>query len=80
MSGISVIFPAFNEEANIRCTIETAIKVLPKVATRWEVIVVDDGSNDGTALICDQLKARYPEVKVIHHQQNRGTAQHLKAE
>ena len=79
MSGISVIFPAFNEEANIRCTIETAIKVLPKVATRWEVIVVDDGSNDGTALICDQLKTRYPEVKVIHHQQNRGYGAALKS-
>ena len=79
MRDISVIFPAFNEEANIRCTIETAIKVLPKVATRWEVIVVDDGSNDGTALICDQLKTRYPEVKVIHHQQNRGYGAALKS-
>jgi glycosyltransferase involved in cell wall biosynthesis len=76
---ISVIFPAFNEEANIRCTIEKTIKVLPKIATRWEIIVVNDGSNDGTALICDQLKARYPEVKVIHHQQNRGYGAALKS-
>jgi glycosyltransferase involved in cell wall biosynthesis len=75
---ISVIFPAFNEEGNIRCTVETALKVLPKVATRWEVIVVDDGSSDATALICDDLKARYPEVEVICHGQNRGYGAALK--
>jgi glycosyltransferase involved in cell wall biosynthesis len=76
---ISVIFPAFNEEGNIRCTVETALKVLPKIATRWEVIVVDDGSSDATALICDDLKARYPEVEVICHGQNRGYGAALKS-
>lgn len=79
MRGISVIFPAFNEEANIRCTIETAIKVLPKIATTWEIIVVNDGSADATALICDELRARYPEVKVIHHQHNKGYGAALKS-
>jgi glycosyltransferase involved in cell wall biosynthesis len=76
---ISVIFPAFNEEGNIRCTVETALKVLPKIATRWEVIVVDDGSSDATALICDDLKTRYPEVEVICHGQNRGYGAALKS-
>jgi glycosyltransferase involved in cell wall biosynthesis len=76
---ISVIFPAFNEEANIRCTIEAAIKVLPKVARRWEIIVVNDGSTDDTALVCDQLRALYSEVKVIVHQQNRGYGAALKS-
>ena len=74
-----MIFPAFNEEGNIRWTVETAIRVLPKVATRWEIIVVDDGSNDTTALICDDLKARYPEVEVIRHGQNRGYGAALKS-
>ena len=79
MRELSVIFPAFNEEANIRCTVETAIKVLPNVATRWEIIVVDDGSSDATALICDDLKARYREVEVIRHGQNRGYGAALKS-
>jgi len=79
LRNLSVIFPAFNEEGNIRCTIETAIKVLPKVATRWEIIVVDDGSSDATALICDHLKARYLEVEVIHHGENRGYGAALKS-
>jgi glycosyltransferase involved in cell wall biosynthesis len=76
---ISVIFPAFNEEDNIRRTVETTMKVLPKVAMGWEVIVVDDGSTDATALICDDLKARYAEVEVIRHCQNRGYGAALKS-
>ena len=79
MRELSVIFPAFNEEENIRRTVETAIRVLPDVATKWEIIVVDDGSTDTTALICDDLKARYPEVQVIRHGQNRGYGAALKS-
>lgn len=79
MGELSVIFPAFNEEANIRRTVETIRGVLPKIATRWEIIVVNDGSTDATALICEELKARYPEVKVIHHERNRGYGAALKS-
>ncbi len=79
MGGLSVIFPAFNEEENIRCTVEAMIQVLPKVATRWEIIVVDDGSSDATALICQELKAQYPEVVVICHGQNKGYGAALKS-
>ena len=55
------------------------LQVLPKVATRWEIIVVDDGSGDATALICQELKAQYPEVDVICHGQNRGYGAALKS-
>ncbi|MFL6553824.1 MAG: glycosyltransferase family 2 protein [Chthoniobacterales bacterium] len=79
MGDLSVIFPAFNEEGNIRCTVETMIQVLPKVATRWEIIVVDDGNSDATALICQELKAQYPEIVVICHGQNRGYGAGLKS-
>ena len=79
MRDLSVIFPAFNEEANIRCTVETMIRVLPKVAMRWEIIVVDDGGSDATVLICDELKAQHPEVEVIRHRQNRGYGAALKS-
>jgi glycosyltransferase involved in cell wall biosynthesis len=76
---ISVIFPAFNEEGNIRRTVETIVKELPKVATSWEIIIVDDGSTDATASICDNLKGRYPEVEVIHHRKNKGYGAALKS-
>jgi glycosyltransferase involved in cell wall biosynthesis len=76
---VSVIFPAFNEEGNIRCTVETLIPVLPKVAMKWKIIVVDDGSSDATALVCDELKVQFPEVEVIRHGQKRGYGAALKS-
>lgn len=69
---LSVFFPAYNEEANLKNTVTEAIKVLEKLTGRWEVIVVDDGSKDKTAEIADSLAKQLPNVRVIHHKQNRG--------
>ncbi|HEY2713417.1 MAG TPA: glycosyltransferase family 2 protein [Chthoniobacterales bacterium] len=76
---LSVIFPAFNEEANIRQTVEAARMVLPKLAQTWEIILVNDGSRDGTTPICDELAAQFPEVRAIHHMVNRGYGAALKS-
>ncbi len=76
---LSVIFPAFNEEANIQRTIESARKILPKLAVEWEIIVVDDGSKDATRAISDNLAGHYPEVRAIHHPSNRGYGAALKS-
>lgn len=76
---LSVIFPAFNEEANIRHTVEAARMVLPKLAQTWEIILVNDGSRDATTPICDELAEQYPEVRAIHHVENRGYGAALKS-
>lgn len=76
---LSVIFPAFNEEANIRHTVEAARLVLPKLAQTWEIILVNDGSRDATTPICDELAEQYPEVRAIHHTDNRGYGAALKS-
>ena len=77
--SLSVIFPAFNEEANIRHTVEAARLVLPKLAQTWEIILVNDGSRDATTPICDELAEQYPEVRAIHHTDNRGYGAALKS-
>src|SRR6185503_12256157 len=69
---LSVISPAFNEEANIRQTVEAARMVLPKLAQTYEIVLVNDGSRDATTPICDELAEQYPEVRAIHHMVNRG--------
>gem|GEM_PF-420925 len=76
---LSVIFPAFNEEANIRQTVEAARMVLPKLAQTYEIVLVNDGSRDATTPICDELAAQYPEVRAIHHMVNRGYGAALKS-
>jgi glycosyltransferase involved in cell wall biosynthesis len=77
--SLSVIFPAFNEEANIRHTVEAARLVLPKLVQTWEIILVNDGSRDATTPICDELAEQYPEVRAIHHTDNRGYGAALKS-
>lgn len=69
---LSVFFPAYNEEANVRSTTEAILSVLPDVADRFEVLIVDDGSRDETGRIADELRDNNPNVHVIHHATNRG--------
>jgi glycosyltransferase involved in cell wall biosynthesis len=77
--SLSVIFPAFNEEANIRQTVEAARLVLPKLTGTYEIILVNDGSRDATTPICDELAEQFPEVIAIHHTDNRGYGAALKS-
>ncbi len=70
--GISVILPAWNEEANIEDTVYAVIGTLQYVAPNFEVIVVDDGSTDRTSEIADALAATDARVRVIHNRPNRG--------
>lgn len=72
LTGLSIVFPAFNEEANIAASIAAAHSVAARIADDHEVIVVDDGSRDGTAAAVDQLAAADPRVRLIRHPVNRG--------
>src|SRR5881275_1166538 len=76
--SLSVIFPAFNEEANIRSVVEDACRIIPKFAPIFEIIVVNDGSRDRTAEICDDLAMEFSDVHVVHHARNRGYGAALK--
>jgi glycosyltransferase involved in cell wall biosynthesis len=55
------------------------MSVLPKVARKWEVIVVNDGSNDATTQICDEMAAGDDRIVPIHHDRNRGYGAALKS-
>src|SRR5438477_745107 len=76
--SLSVIFPAFNEEANIRAVVEDACQTIPKFAPVFEIIVVNDGSKDRTAEICDDLALEFSNVRVVHHARNQGYGAALK--
>lgn len=60
---LSVIIPAYNAEKYIIATVESVLK---QNCGDFEVILVDDGSVDGTANLCDALAEEYEQVKVIH--------------
>jgi glycosyltransferase involved in cell wall biosynthesis len=72
MKNLTVFFPAYNEEGNIRQVVERAVEILQGLNLDYEVIVVDDGSVDKTGAIADRLATEISEVKVIHHRPNSG--------
>ncbi len=78
LSSLSIFFPTFNEEENIKIAVNRALKVAPEVSKKFEVIVVDDGSLDKTAEVTNQLSKTYPEVRLVSHSKNRGYGGALK--
>jgi glycosyltransferase involved in cell wall biosynthesis len=70
---LSYFFPAHNEEANLEPLVDEALATLPALADRFEIVIVDDGSRDGTAAIAGRLVAAHPQVvRVVHHTVNQG--------
>jgi glycosyltransferase involved in cell wall biosynthesis len=69
---LSYFFPAHNEAANLRGLVAEALEALPRLAERFEIVVVDDGSRDETPAIADDLAAAHPEVRAVHHPTNLG--------
>jgi glycosyltransferase involved in cell wall biosynthesis len=70
--GLSIFFPAYNDSGTIASLVITALRTARGLTSDYEVIVVNDGSADTTADILDELARIYPEVRVVHHETNRG--------
>ncbi len=75
---LSIFFPFWNEGKNIEQVVTKAIPVAQKVAQKWEIIMVDDGSADNTAEIAKKLEARNLNLRLVSHQPNRGYGAALK--
>jgi glycosyltransferase involved in cell wall biosynthesis len=72
VTSLTVFFPCYNEVESIRPLTEKMVSVLKGICRDYEIILVDDGSTDGTAQRADQLAQEYPAVHVIHHPHNLG--------
>ncbi len=72
MHSLTVFFPCFNEVGSIRPLTEKAINVLRGICDDYEILLIDDGSSDGTSPLADQLSREFPKVRVIHHPHNKG--------
>jgi glycosyltransferase involved in cell wall biosynthesis len=69
---ISAVMPAYNEEANLEQSVGRMATALQTFTRGFEIIVVDDGSQDGTAAVLERLKGVHPQLRVIRHAANRG--------
>jgi glycosyltransferase involved in cell wall biosynthesis len=72
LPGLTAFVPVHDEVDSLADVVRDLLAVLPSVAARWELLIVDDGSRDGTAALADGLAQRHAHVRVVRHAQNRG--------
>ncbi len=70
--SVSVIVSAYNEQDNIKDAIKSVLKAVNSVKAEYEIIVVDDGSTDGTLAIVEDEVKKNTRIRFIHHSQNLG--------
>ena len=62
---LSVVIPAFNEEARIQLTLERVVEFLTAESYPWEVVVADDGSTDATARLVGEVASSHNNVQLL---------------
>jgi len=75
---LTVVVPAFNEAGAVRPTIVDLANSLADSGIEHQILVVDDGSSDGTGEVLDELSTTLANVRVMRHRQNRGYGASLK--
>ena len=76
--SISAFFPVYNDAGTIELMINRLKQVLEETTKDYEIIIVNDGSEDNSAEIADQLAKKHKNIKVIHHEKNKGYGGALK--
>ena len=79
MSGLSIVLPAYNEEANVESAVQQVSAVAQQLGMDYEIILVNDGSADRTGEIGRELMQRVPNFRLVEHYPNRGYGGSLKA-
>jgi glycosyltransferase involved in cell wall biosynthesis len=75
---VSVLIPAYNEEGNVTLVIDKVARAFEVRGVDGEVVLVDDGSTDGTGHEAAACAARYPFIKVVSHRRNLGLTEALR--
>lgn len=72
MPSISVIVPVYQAEKFLHRCLDSVAR---QTFSDWELILVDDGSTDGSAALCDRLAAKDNRVRVFHRKKNQGVSE-----
>jgi hypothetical protein len=76
---VSILVPAKDEAENLPLFLELCAEMIARESVPYEVIVIDDGSKDGTPAVLDALRAKYPFLHTVRHRAQRGIADALRS-
>jgi glycosyltransferase involved in cell wall biosynthesis len=76
---LSVVFPVYNEAGNVEALVDDVVRACDPLGREYEIVVVDDGSDDGTSDVLRRLKTRVPRLRVILFRRNFGQTAALQA-
>ena len=76
---LSVVFPVYNEAGNVEALVDDVVRACDPLGREYEIVVVDDGSDDGTSDVLRRLKTRVPRLRVIFFRRNFGQTAALQA-
>jgi uncharacterized protein (TIRG00374 family) len=77
ITSVSVILPAYNEATEIEKTVSITAETLSKITDRFEIIIAEDGSTDGTDRIASMLSKKYAYVIHLHSDERSGRGKAL---
>jgi len=77
-ASLAIFFPVYRDEGTVEKVAMKSLKVLSDIASRYKVIIVDDGSPDRSGEIADNLARNYPEIISVRHETNLGYGAALK--
>lgn len=76
---LSVVVLAYNEEQGLEPTVRRTLEVMNDLSVPYEVVIVEDGSTDRTPEIARALAEAHPQVRVVHHDHNKGSGMAIRS-
>ncbi|MFC1668535.1 glycosyltransferase family 2 protein [Chlamydiota bacterium] len=76
---LSIVIPIFNEEENIEELVEQVVTASDKLALEYEILIIDDGSTDGSYVLLKKLREKQPRLRLVKFRRNFGQTAAMKA-
>src|SRR3954452_3193913 len=70
--SLTVVLPVYNGETRLRKSVHEILELASELTPKFGVLIIDDGSNDSTFEVAEELAAHYPQVSVRRHRNRRG--------